>query len=194
MNVFYLSFRTSEDPTRFKTISALPLGEPNIDTACRTKSPLAGVAIPPNFDLGGIRLPPNVKQFISFAKRSLMRKRMYQDFVFSISKFIKNEMSSRIFGMDKIPLRHFSTSFAGAKTTISFRSLTILLVTTLKTSKTFIVSKFWMNFMTDGRLQPQDFDRHSIFAAVSSCFLSEVQCRATRSRKACRREKRFAFL
>ncbi|ERK38613.1 hypothetical protein HMPREF9135_1873 [Segatella baroniae F0067] len=104
-----------------------------------------------------------------------MRKRMYQDFVFSISKFIKNEMSSRIFGMDKIPLRHFSTSFAGAKTTISFRSLTILLVTTLKTSRTFIVSKFWMNFMTDGRLQPQDFDRHSIFATISSCFLSEVQ-------------------
>ena len=137
--------------------------------------PLAGVAIPPNFDLGGIRLPPNVKQFISFAKRSLMRKRMYQDFVFSISRFIKNEMSSRIFGMDKIPLRYFSTSFAGAKTTISFRSLTILLVTTLKTSRTFIVSKFWMNFMTDGRLQPQDFDRHSIFATISSCFLSEVQ-------------------
>ena len=52
VNVFYLSFRTSEDPTRFKTISFLPLGEPNIDTACRTKSPLAGVAIPPNFDLG----------------------------------------------------------------------------------------------------------------------------------------------
>lgn len=39
VNVFYLSFRTSEAPTRFKTISALPLGEPNIDTACRTKSP-----------------------------------------------------------------------------------------------------------------------------------------------------------
>lgn len=45
VNVFYLSFRTSEAPTRFKTISALPLGEPNIDTACRTKSPLAGVAM-----------------------------------------------------------------------------------------------------------------------------------------------------
>ena len=142
VGVFYLSFRTSEDPTRFKTISALPLGEPNIDTACRTKSPLAGVAIPPNFDLGGIRLPPNVKQFISFAKRSLMRKRICQDSVFSIIEALKMKCQFRFLRISEKPLRHFSASFAGTKITMSFRSLTILLVTTLKTSKTPIVSKF----------------------------------------------------
>ena len=53
VNVFYLSFRTSEDPTRFKTISSLPLGEPNIDTACRTKSPSPGWQYPQILILGG---------------------------------------------------------------------------------------------------------------------------------------------
>ena len=147
-----VTFIGGAPPPKYKTESFISIfempfplypSESLILTRLAARSPPSpGWQYPQILIWGGIRLPPNVKQFISFAKRSLMRKRMYQDFVFSISKFIKNEMSSRIFGMDKIPLRHFSTSFAGAKTTISFRSLTILLVTTLKTSKTFIVSKF----------------------------------------------------
>ena len=44
-----------------ETISTLTLGEPNIDTACRTKSPVFRGVYSPSFWLGGIRLPPNVK-------------------------------------------------------------------------------------------------------------------------------------
>ena len=87
---------------------------------------------------------------------------------------IRNEMSDVTCREEKRHSRHLFTTLGGGKTTTSFRSLTILLVTTLKTSSTSFASKNCTNLMTDGRLHPQDFDSRSIFTAMSSCFLQDV--------------------